>query len=249
MVRAAGSLLGSRISGGLGRGIVRRLAWCRFGLLRFGLGLDQSQGDAEVRDLDAAVLRDHHVGRSNVAVHETPRVGGLESAGDSGGCHGGTSGRHRAMAPQQRTEVVAVNVLRDYIRSGRIRSEVVDRDDVGVAEPRRGTHGLAELGDEVGVPPIFGAKELHGHVPIQLDIVGAVDRGDVALAQQLHEPVTAPDHPSDLGHVRTSCARLERAGASINLPPGLDVVPAMRAGYLTSRVCKYSRNSAPMSGR
>ena len=139
-------------------------------------------------------------------------MGRLESPGNRGGYQGGASRRQRAMASEQGAEVVAVNVLGHDVSSRGIGAEVVDGHDVGVAEPGRGPYGLAELRDEVGVATVLGAKQLDGDVPIELDVAGPVDGGDVAFAEQLHEPVAAPDHPSDLGQVRTSRVRPGRPG-------------------------------------
>ena len=97
-----------------------------------------------------------------------------------------------------RGEVLAVDELHDDERPGLVLAVVVDRDDVRVVQRGRGLRLLAEARAEVGVAAVLGAEDLDGDVAVELVVVGAVDPGHPALAEQLDQPVAAAEDRPDL---------------------------------------------------
>ena len=135
-----------------------------------------------------------------VAVGQPAIVRSLQRPRNFGRCTGGTARWHRPIALEQRRQVGAVDVFGDQIRTFVVRSEVVDGGDIRVVKAR-GSPGLpAEVGHEVGVRGVFGAQELDRDVAVELEVGRPVHGGEAPLAEQLHQPVAAPDNASYLGH-------------------------------------------------
>ena len=94
------------------------------------LGLGDRPGDPEVGHLDPAVLGEEDVPGLDVAMDDPPGVGGGQRAGDLGRDPGHLGRRERTGPPEERREVLPVDVVHDDERPGGIGPEVVDGDDV-----------------------------------------------------------------------------------------------------------------------
>ena len=79
---------------------------------------------------------------------------------------------------------------------------VEDGDHVGVVQLGGGLRLALEAGQEAGVRAVLGAQHLDGHVAAELGVVGAVDGGHAALADQLDQAVAAAQDVSDVSHAR-----------------------------------------------
>ena len=184
------------------------------------LGLGDRPGDPEVDDLDPAVGPDQDVARLHVTVDEASGVCGGEGPGDAGPDPRDLARRQRAAPAQDRGEVLPVDQLHDDVRAAGVLAEVVDRDDVGVAE-RGGRLGLLpEARREVGVAQVLRTEQLERDVATELGIGGAVDGRHPAAAQQLDQAVAATQGLSDLGQNVPSC--------SVASPSARRVVPRHR---------------------
>ena len=126
----------------------------------------------------------------------------------------------RAAPAQDRREVLPVDQLHDDVRAAGVLAEVVDGDDVGVAERGRRLGLRAETRREVGIAQVLRTEQLERDVATELGIGGAVDGRHPAAAQQLDQAVAAAQRLSDLGQIVPSwCV----AG-----PSALRVVPRHR---------------------
>ncbi len=162
------------------------------------LGLGDRAGDPEVDHLDLAVAADQHVARLDVAMDDAAGMGGGQRTSDGGGDAGGLARWERAVAPKDRREVLAVDVLHDDVRTGRVLPVVVDRDDVRVAQGRGVLGLLAEPGREVRVAQVLGSQHLDRDLASELRIDRAVDGRHATLAEQLHEPIAPAKDCPDL---------------------------------------------------
>ena len=101
-------------------------------------------GQAEVRDLDPAVVGDQHVFRLHVAVDQPRPMCGRERGQHRFDQDQGPRGGHRRLGPDQVAQRVPGDVLHDQVDRALILALVVDTDDVLVGQPGRG----ARLTDE-----------------------------------------------------------------------------------------------------
>ena len=108
------------------------------------LRLGDRPGDAEVDDLDPPVAPDEHVPGLHVAMDDPVRVRRREPAGDRGGDPRRLLRRQGPAAPEDRREVLAVDVLHDDERTRRVLAVVEDGDDVRVAQAGDALRLLAE---------------------------------------------------------------------------------------------------------
>ena len=184
------------------------------------LCLGDRPGDAEVGDLDPAVGPDQDVARLDVAVDEPAGMSGGEGLRDAGPDPGDLPRVERTAPAQDRREVLPVDQLHDDVRAARVLAEVVDGDDVGVAERGRRLGLRAETRREIGIAQVLRTEQLERDVATELGIGGAVDGRHPAAAQQLDQAVAAAQRLSDLGQIVPSwCV----AG-----PSALRVVPRHR---------------------
>ena len=110
------------------------------GLLGQGVALAHDPGNAEVHDLDAAILQHHHIVGLDVPVDDAPAVGMLQALGDQ-------HGKVQRLLPIEDALYLHILLQGDAVDElhhqviGRIRGgNVIDLDDVGVAQHG---HGLA----------------------------------------------------------------------------------------------------------
>ena len=142
-----------------------------------GLGallLMRQLGEAEVEDLDAAVVGDEEVFGLEVAVDDAFQVRGREPMGDlqrAVDC----LARREPPACELRPERLAFEELLDDVGSPLVRADVVDRGDVGVVEDARRLRLLLEAPEAVGVGRERSRQHLDRHFAAEPRILRAVD--------------------------------------------------------------------------
>ena len=163
------------------------------GHLARGLG----PGEAEVGDLDLAVLGDQHVLGLDVAVHEAGPVGGAER------------GQHRhhdlqrgaGAEPAERVQRVAQRPARDVLHDEEdvlaVGALVVDGDDVRVGQRRRGLGLADEAGDEVLVGGEPGVHHLDRHDAVEPHVAREVDGRHAAAGDAGLDAVAPVEHLPD----------------------------------------------------
>ena len=154
----------------------RRLA--RFAALRL-----RQLGEAEVEDLDLAVVRDEHVLGLQVAVDDALLVGRRQPVRDLGADLDGLAQGQRA-AGNALAQRLAFEQLRDDVGGALVVTRVVDREDVGMVEQARGAGLLLEAAQPVGVGREGAGQDLDRHVARQARVAGAVDLAHSARAQE-----------------------------------------------------------------
>ena len=153
--------------------------------------------DAEVGDLDVARAREQDVARLHVAVHDTGAVRERERGADLGRDLGRLVRIERALAADEVAQGATFDVLHhDEVRAGFL-APVVDADDVGVVEVRRGLCFAAEPFDERGFARVFREQGLQRDGPIEQPIMGQIDLGHPALGQFALDFVAVGKDPSD----------------------------------------------------
>ena len=155
--------------------------------------------DAEVRDLRAAVAVQQHVLRLHVAVDEPVLVGEREPAGDLDGDLERLAHLEAALADDELLQVLAVDVLEDDVLAAVLLAPVDHRDDVRVLELRDGARLALEALDEVVVVVVLLVQDLQRDVALEQGVVGLVDAGHAAVADDLLQLVSSCDRLPDHG--------------------------------------------------
>jgi hypothetical protein len=130
-------------------------------------------GDAEIRHHRVTQLVEHDVVGLHVAVHDAvlvrvaQRTRGLnQQVADLG--------RRQPPAPLQLLgERLAPQQLHHDVGDAGGPADAIDRDDVGVLEPRRRPRLALEALDELGVERERERQDLERHLPLQLPLAGA----------------------------------------------------------------------------
>ena len=163
-------------------------------------------GDPEVGDPDLAVPADQHVRGLEVAVDDPSLVGGREPA--PGEHELGHDLRPRPLAlAQPRAQVGALHELHRQVDLAVTHVDVVDGDDVGVAELGQRL-GLAEQPTAARAPGDVGlgvAQELERDLAVELGVVGGADQAHPASADRVEDEV-ATDRGSGSTAVRRAAA-------------------------------------------
>ena len=100
------------------------------------------------------------------------------------------------LAVQDGAQGAALQVLRDQERQVLL-APVVDGDEVGVVQRRRGLGLGLEATQEHGVVGQRRVQHLDRHAAAELHVVGHVDLGGRAGTDQGREPVPIGEHPTD----------------------------------------------------
>ncbi len=159
---------------------VGRLAGQRLGL--------EHLGQAEVEQLDVALVGDHHVGGLEVAVHDAALVGVGQRAGDGqrvvepllGGQGAAAHGIAQRAALQQ---------LHHQVGRALVLADLVDDRDVGVRQRRRGLRLALEAQPPVAVGHQLGRQDLDRDLPLEPGVDGAPDHAHAARADLLDQAV------------------------------------------------------------
>ena len=142
--------------------------------------------DAEVGDAGPASTVDHHIGRLEVAVRQPPLVNRVKPAAQIARHVQRLRVRQPADAPQERLQILAVDVLHDDGRAGLEVDDVVKPADVRMGDLAAGAH-LAQR--------LFGGRdELERHGVTELEVVGAVDLPHSAAAERRDDTESSPHH-------------------------------------------------------
>ena len=170
------------VSGDLFRRHVRRSAgsYPRHRLQRRTL---KEFGKSEIRQDRSAFIRQQDVGRLDIPMDDAMAVRVIKPGGDppevfQGGGQVDRPMRHRV------GQAAARDVLDDHVGGALKVAEVVDVDDVGVAELGDRLGLVAEAGDRIDV----GCDRLHDldrAGPLQLRVIGAIDDAHRPLADEI----------------------------------------------------------------
>ena len=161
--------------------------------------VDRSR-DAEVHDHGVAVLIDHDVGRLQVPVHDA----GLVRGGEAGGhlSRDSQRARHRepALAPEDRRQVVALDVGHRDVLDALDLAEVVYADDVLVrdlaGEQQLALEAALQLGGRLRLRDGFRSDHLERDRDAQLLVPRLVHRAHPARAEQLDDLIARAERLS-----------------------------------------------------
>ncbi len=131
-------------------------------------------GEPEVEDLEVPVAGQEEVLGLEVAVHDAARVRGGDAAGELQRPAERGRGRRPAGA-QPVAQRLAFEQLADQERRALVAAEVVDGEDVGVVERRRGARLALEPLQPLGVPRHLRRQHLDRHLPPQPPVARPVD--------------------------------------------------------------------------
>jgi len=143
---------------------------------------------AEVQDLDDAVVADHHVLGLDVAMDNAGFVRGVEGGGHLEGDLQGVSQRQRHGA-----HPLAQRLSPDELRGNEVQvleiPDLVDGEDIGVIERRRRLRFPHESTEAIAVSRRFPVQDLQGHLALEARVLGDVDRAHAARAQRRQDLV------------------------------------------------------------
>ncbi len=166
-------------------------------------------GDAEVRDLHAALDRHHDVLGLEVAMHDATLLG-VREAGQGAFQH--AADLRQRHVPDVRPQRPAVDVLHRDVRRALVLEVVEHGDDVRVRERARQPGLAQEAPGDRRIGRVEGAQLLDRDEPVELDLPGEVDRGH-ATAADLAQHLVAPDRLDD-GQLVHRISRTSSRGAS-----------------------------------
>ncbi len=165
-------------------------------------------GQAEVQDLQAAVLGDPEVAGRQVPVDDPLLVGGGEPLRHLDGQVGGLAGGKRSPG-QTRLEGLAFQEFHHHEAHLAFGLEVVDAQDVGMVQGRDGLGLPVEPRQGPGVPVQVARQDLDGHEAVQARVPGLVHlphapraqgtddfvRAQAGAAGQFHGSIISEDPP------------------------------------------------------
>jgi len=176
--------------------------------------------EAEVGQVHVlAATVEQHVGRLDVAVHETAAVRGVQRGGHLPDHRGGTGGVERAAVTQQAVQVGALHVTHDEVQPTVLLAGAVHRDHVGMVD-RGGHPPLAlEALAELRVGRAVGDDQLERDRPPEAQLRGPVHHAHPAAAGDALD-AAAGEHVTrgQLGH-GAQCDGRERTGGTRRGPP------------------------------
>jgi len=146
-------------------------------------------GEPEVGEYRRILSREQDVGRLDVAVHDSMAVGVVETRGDPAQVLQGGRLVERALL-HPAGEAAAGDVLDDHVGRPLKLAEVVDVDDVGVAQPGDRLRLVAETRHGVGIRG-HRLQHLDRPGPLELRVVGAKDHAHGSLSDEVLDLVLA----------------------------------------------------------
>ena len=175
-----------------------------------GGGVLNGPRDAEVHDLHRAGGGQHDVSGLDVAVDDPHPVGVLQGVQDTGDDLHRLRNRDGLALAEELAHRVPLDVLHDDVGDGAagaarleelLLTGVVDGDDGGVVERRRGLGLPAEAGLEGGVAGDVRTQQLDGHDPRQASVVAEVHLCHTTTSDEVADLVTAREDLGELtGH-------------------------------------------------
>ena len=149
-------------------------------------------GDAEIGDLEGPVLGQHeYVGGLDVAVNDAALMRVVQGFGQLYADRQHLLERHGLAGLHRLAQRYAVDQLDDDVRPVADLSDVVDGHDVGMREGAGGLGLAYETADVLLVEAPFLLEDLERQRAVDLRVVGLVDLGHRALADQLDDLVAA----------------------------------------------------------
>lgn len=124
----------------------------------------------------SGVTVDQYVVRFDVPVHQALAVRGVKGGGDLADDPRGPGQAEGALGTQEPGQVGALDVRHDQVEQWARLTRLMDRDDVGVAEPRRTLHLTVETLPEA---------RLIAHARVE-DFQGDPAVGEAHLLRQVH---------------------------------------------------------------
>ena len=121
-------------------------------------------GQTEIENLDAPIVRDEDVLGLDVPVDDPFLVRRGEPRRDGDRRIRRLCVVTSAPCPEHVAQRLAMQDFADDVRRALVRADVVDREDVGVIQRRRGARFLLEATQAVGVGRVGGRKNLDGDV-------------------------------------------------------------------------------------
>ena len=149
--------------------------------------------EAEVQDLDPAVLVQEQVRGLHVAVDDPPRVGVVQPQGGLRRVIEHFVGGERAAFEEEEVEAPPGHVFHDEIEEPPELVRVEGADHVRVIEPADQLHLPVEPGDRAGLRRDLRGDDLQGDEPAHQPVLGLVDPTLRARADRLEDDVAA-DH-------------------------------------------------------
>jgi hypothetical protein len=165
----------------LGRDVLERAGEV-WSLVRGALG--GAAGEAEVGEVDGAVLSEQDVGRFDVSVDEPARMGGVEGAGDGADDGHGPLGLEPAFLLEHRAEIGAFDVAHGDVEQPVCLAGVEDRHDVRVIQAGGQLRLAQEALAKARVLRQFGGQQLQRHLALEAQLLGQVDDPHSATAEQ-----------------------------------------------------------------
>ncbi len=110
---------------------------------------------------------------------DAPFVGRRERLGDLRAEGGGLARRERP-AGEALPQVLPLDDLHHEVRLPVLLADVVDRDDPGVVQSRRGAGLLDEAGEALGIPQDVLRQDLDRHLAREAAVAGTVDLSHAA---------------------------------------------------------------------
>jgi hypothetical protein len=123
----------------------------------------------------------------------------------------------RRRAPQQRREILAVDVLHRKKRVAVHFIDVVDAADVGMRYLPRHPHFRVQLREAHWIAIDLGRKKLQRHLLTELQVVGAKDLAHSALAQLADNAVSLTQHGAGREAAVIDGGRGEPSGRAVRL--------------------------------
>ncbi len=184
-----------------------------------GLAVDHAAGgrQAEVRQLDVPAGGEHQVLRLDVAVDQVVALG--EGQRQGGVAHGGDgfAPTHRPGLLQPLLEGAARHQLHRVEVELAFVADVVDLDQVGVAEAAGGDRLAPEGGDLVGVLRGLGVQDLERHLAVEAGLQRPVDDADGAAAEPAEQLVAGDLLADERVGCRLAAAQAQAAGLLADL--------------------------------
>ena len=155
--------------------------------------------EAEVEDLDAAVPRHEHVVGLQVAVDDALGVRGGETERHLRRVVGRLAERERPVA-QPLAQRLALEQLRHDVRDIALAADVVERQDVGMAERRHGARLALEALAALGALAEVRRQHLDRHVATEPGVARAVDLAHPSRTERGRDLVGPEAGPGGQGH-------------------------------------------------
>ena len=140
-------------------------------------------GQAEIGDFHLAAFVQQDVLGLDIAMDDPFFMGvlqGLANLGDDCQC----LLRLQTSALDEMPQIAPVDELHDQVKQAARFAEIVDGDDVGMAEPGQGAGFASKAFGKGRIATPLGRQDLDSHLAIQLDLPGPVDGAHAALADQ-----------------------------------------------------------------